>query len=161
MLHPMGSPNQLIEWQRRKKFFDCKTPNRNEELRSDDFQLTLEPVTAPFLLLARRYTISATSWMWTRVTTRNSRDVDILACGFFGKSAPGQPAEQCFSRPPGKGFSACSFNLARCLTDEHHLRVARGRHYRTDSGSQIAAPALAQPPAMCLEHFAFRFCSHL
>ena len=123
VLHGSRGPDQLRQWDIRKKSLDRKTSDRDQDRRTDDSELGLEPVGAACLLLASGNAIASTARVWSGVAARDSGDVNHLARSLLVDARAREPAKESFSRSSGKRHPALRFHLSRRLTHEHRARI--------------------------------------
>src|SRR5262249_28057455 len=101
---------------------DRQPPNRDQQLRANDAELALEPLTACVLLLTRRNPVAAPARTRTRKAARDRRDVDATPRGRLVDARAREPAEERLASASRKGATAGRFDLSRRLPDEHHVR---------------------------------------
>src|SRR4051812_24334411 len=142
---------QVDQRQLGQESFDRQPSHRNQEPRSDDPQLGVEPVGAALLLDARRYAIAAAARMRARKAPRHRRDVDLPSGAGLVESGPLEPAEKRLARSSGERDAARGLHLARRLADQHPPWFDGRRGDGSDAASEPAATAAGESGAMGFE----------
>ena len=144
--HLMFATNELIERKVREKPRDRQPSNGNEKLGANQRKLGVEPRRARRLLGRGRHAISAAARAWTGITSRDRGDVDAIPRGCFVDAGALEPPKERVSCASRERSSAFSFNLARCLSDEHRLGRHGARYDRHYAGRMPAFPAAGKRP---------------
>ncbi len=140
--------DQLLERSRREKTRQRQPPDRNDHLRADDFELTLQPPRAQTLLVHRRDTVAAAGRAGAGIASGDGRYIDASPRREFIDASLGQPTKERLARAPGEGHASVRFDFSRRLADDHDSRRDRERLDRHDVMMKLAPPAAAKLGAM-------------
>lgn len=133
--------DQLIEWSSREKARERESSDRNDDLRPDDGQLTVEPAGTRSLFVERRDTIAAPARAGAGIAPGHGGDVDARACRLLVDAGFRQPSEERTAGPSGEWLTPDRLDFTGRLPDDHHARRNRQRLNRNDVRVQRASPA--------------------
>src|SRR5690606_29767314 len=115
--------------------------DRNENWRSQQSQLCIQPRTTVLPFLRRGDPISAAGRVRPRVAAGDRRYVDALASRRLAQSRALEPPEQRTAGAASERTTASSLHLPRCLADEHRIGRAGSRDDRARLGREAVAAA--------------------
>src|SRR4051812_11416534 len=121
VLHDVFPPDQLVQRKRREELRHREPTDRNEQARTYDRELPLQPIGALHLLGRRGNAIAAAARARPWIAARHRGDVDLATGGRLVHAGALQPAEERLPSPTCEGPSSFGLHLPRCLPDEHRL----------------------------------------
>jgi hypothetical protein len=125
MLHRVFPTDDITQGLYADEALDRQLADRHDQLRSNDPQLTLQPVSAPRALGRRRNAISPAGGMRSRITARYRRYIEEAARSVFIEPRFGEPLEERAPRPAGKWTPASALRLPGRLANQHRPRRPR------------------------------------
>lgn len=132
VLDPVLASHDIAQRLNAKKSLDCESADRNDERRTNNAELVIQPIAAPRTLGGGRHAITSPTGMRAGVAPRHCGYIEVSPGGDFVETSLVQPLEQRRPSPAGKGTSAATLRLTRRLANEHRVWRAGERNNRDD-----------------------------
>src|SRR5690348_4825709 len=111
--HVMDVPHHRTQRDGPEKAIDRQASDGNDQRRTHDLELCVEPVAAARALGGRRHAVAAAGRMRAGIAARDGRDVEPVARHLLVEADALEPAEERATCTTGKWLSAAGLQLSR------------------------------------------------